>query len=43
MVAKDSAAFHNLSGAITAYGKALVLLTALQLREEFYTVVGAAA
>ena len=43
MVAKDSAAFHNLSGAITAYGKALVLLTALQRREEFYTIVAAAA
>ena len=43
MVAKDSAVFHNLSGAVAAYGKALALLTALQLREEFYTVVGAAA
>jgi hypothetical protein len=42
MVAKDSAVFHNLSGAIAAYGKALVLLTALQRREEFYTIVAAA-
>jgi len=37
---KDSPAFHNLTGAITAYGKALALLTALQQREEFYTIVG---
>jgi hypothetical protein len=36
--AKDSPAFHNLTGAIATYGKALVLLTALQRREEFYTV-----
>jgi hypothetical protein len=43
MVAEDSAAFHNLSGAIAAYGKALTLLTALQQREEFYTIVAAAA
>jgi len=43
MVAKDSAAFHRLSGAIAAYGKALALLTALQQREEFYLVVAAAA
>jgi hypothetical protein len=43
MVAKDSPAFHNLTGAITAYGKALALLTALQQREEFYTIVSAAA
>jgi hypothetical protein len=43
MVAKDSPAFHRLSGAIAAYGKALALLTALQQREEFYTVVAAAA
>ena len=39
-VAKDSPAFHNLTGAIMAYGKVLALLTALQQREEFYTVVG---
>jgi len=43
MVAKDSPAFHRLSGAIAAYGKALALLTALQQREEFYLVVAAAA
>ena len=43
MVAKDSAAFHNLTGVIAAYGKALALLTALQQREEFYTIVAAAA
>jgi hypothetical protein len=29
MTAKDSPAFHNLTGAITAYGKMLALLTAL--------------
>ena len=39
-VAKDSSAFHNLTGAIAAYGKVLALLTALQQREEFYTIVG---
>ena len=43
LVAKDSPAFHRLSGAIAAYGKALALLTALQQREEFYLVVAAAA
>jgi len=43
MVAEDSAAFQNLTGAIAAYGKALALLTALQQREEFYTIVAAAA
>jgi hypothetical protein len=42
MVAKDSPAFHKLTGAITAYGKALALLTALQKREEFHTIVAAA-
>jgi len=42
-MAKDSPAFHNLTGAIAAYGKALALLTALQQREEFYTTVAAAA
>ena len=36
---KGSPAFHNLTGAIAAYGKALALLTALQQREEFYTVI----
>jgi hypothetical protein len=39
-MSNDSAAFHQLTGAIAAYGKALALLTALQQREEFYTVVG---
>ena len=43
MVANDSPAFHNLTGVIAAYGKTLALLTALQKREEFYTIVGAAA
>ena len=38
MTAKDSPSFHNLTGAILAYGKALALLTALQQREEFYIV-----
>jgi hypothetical protein len=37
---KDSAEFHNLTGAIAAYGKALALLTALQQREEFYAMIG---
>jgi hypothetical protein len=32
MTAKDSPAFHNLTGAITAYGKTLALLTALLYR-----------
>ena len=36
---KDSPAFHNLTGAIAAYGKALAILTAPQLREEFYTII----
>jgi len=40
MTAKDSPAFHSLTGAILAYGKALALLTALQQREEFYAIVG---
>ena len=35
---KDSPEFHSLTGAIAAYGKALALLTALQKREEFYTI-----
>ena len=42
VTAKDSPAFHNLTGAIAAYGRALALLTALQQREEFYTIVAAA-
>ena len=36
---KDSPAFHSLTGAIAAYGKALALLTALQQREEFYPII----
>ena len=36
---KDSRAFHNLTGAIAAYGKALVLLTALQQREDFFAII----
>jgi len=42
VTAKDSPAFHNLTGAIAAYGRALALLTALRQREEFYTIVAAA-
>ena len=36
---KDSPTFHSLTGAIAAYGKALAILTALQQREEFYTII----
>jgi hypothetical protein len=36
---KDSPAFHSLTGAIAAYGKALAILAALQRREEFYSIV----
>jgi hypothetical protein len=36
---KDSPAFHSLTGAIAAYGKALAILAALQQREEFYTII----
>jgi len=39
-VAMDSPEFHNLTGAIAAYGKVLELLTALQQLEELYTIVG---
>lgn len=39
-VARDSLEFHALTGAILAYGKVLALFTALQQREEFYSVVG---
>jgi hypothetical protein len=39
-VAVNSPDFHNLTGAIAAYGKVLALLTALQQLEEFYTAVG---
>ena len=36
---KDSPAFHSLTGAITAYGKTLAILTALQQREEFFSII----
>jgi hypothetical protein len=36
---KDSPEFHNLTGAIAAYGKALALFTALQHREEFHGMI----
>jgi hypothetical protein len=36
---KDSPAFHSLTGAIAAYGKALAILTALQQREKFYSII----
>ena len=39
-VAMDSPEFHNLTGAIAAYGKVLAMLTALQEGEEFYGIVG---
>ena len=38
--AKDSPAFHNLTGAIAAYGKVLAMLRALQRGEEFYKIAG---
>jgi hypothetical protein len=38
-VAKDSSAFHKLTGAIAAYGKVLALFTALLQREEFLALV----
>lgn len=38
--AQGSPQFHNLTGAIVAYGKVLALLTALQQREEFGPMVG---
>jgi hypothetical protein len=37
---RDSAKSHNLTGAVTAYGKALGILTALQQREEFHRLTG---
>ena len=43
MTPTNSPTFYKLTGAIAAYGKALALLTALQQREEFYTIVAAAA
>jgi len=39
MTAKNSPAFHSLTGAIVAYGKALRLLAALREREEFYSMI----
>jgi hypothetical protein len=39
MAAQDSAAYHRLTGAIAAYGKALSLLVALEEREEFYAML----
>jgi hypothetical protein len=36
---RDSPAFHSLTGAIAAYGKALAILTALQQREEFFAII----
>jgi hypothetical protein len=36
---KDSPEFHNLTGAIAAYGKTLELLTAMQELEEFYAMI----
>jgi hypothetical protein len=38
-MAKDSPAFHRLTGAISAYAKTLTILAALQQREEFLAVV----
>jgi len=39
LTARDSPEFHNLTGAIAAYGKTLALLTALQELEEFYDIM----
>jgi hypothetical protein len=39
MTAKDSPEFHQLAGAIAAYGKALSLLVAVREQEEFYEVM----
>lgn len=36
---KNSPEFHNLTGAINAYGKALSLLVELQQRDEFYAMI----
>jgi hypothetical protein len=38
-IAKDSPVYNTLAETIAAYGKVLMLLTALQQREEFYTIV----
>jgi hypothetical protein len=37
---KNSAKFHNLAGAIAAYGKVLGILAALQHLEEFHAIIG---
>ena len=37
---KGSPEFHELTGAIAAYGKTLALLAALRQREEFYAMIG---
>jgi len=39
-VARDSRAYHHLTGAIEAFGKALEVLVALQGSEEFCTETG---
>ena len=36
---RDSANFHNLTGAIVAYGKVLAVLTALKQWEEFHAII----
>jgi hypothetical protein len=36
---KGSPEFHNLAGAITAYGKALALLATIREQEEFYEMI----
>jgi hypothetical protein len=36
---RDSEKFHNLTGAIAAYGKALGILAALQYLEEFHALI----
>jgi hypothetical protein len=36
---RGSPEFHNLTGAIAAFGKTLELLTALQQWEEFYAMI----
>lgn len=38
-VVVDPPEFHNLTGAIAAYDRALVILVALQQREEFHTII----
>jgi hypothetical protein len=35
----DSSEFHQLSGAIAAYGKTLALFTALEAFEEFHAII----